>query len=113
MSNQRNTVLYTGVTADLASRVWQHKTKVKPKSFTTKYNINKLVYYAISDDIEDAINFEKMIKKRSRKYKEQLINEMNPGWKDLSEEIGLDFEQEQESAAPTGHGIATVVPPSQ
>jgi putative endonuclease len=76
MTNKNNTVLYTGVTNDLKRRVYEHKEKFKP-SFTTKYNINKLVYYEIFDDIYNAISREKQIKGGSRQKKIDLINSFN------------------------------------
>ena len=89
MTNKYNTVLYTGVTSDLTNRIFEHKTKYYPKSFTSKYNINKLVYYEDYSDIEEAIAREKQIKGMSRKKKEELINTQNHDWIDLSNEIGL------------------------
>ena len=77
-------VLYVGVTSNLESRVWQHKNKVYP-GFTSKYNVNKLVYYEVHDDIFVAIQREKQIKRWRREKKEWLINSMNPCWNDLSE----------------------------
>ena len=82
MTNKTNTVLYTGVTADLLKRVYQHKQKLVP-GFTKKYNIDKLVYFEIFEDITEAIAREKQIKAGSRKKKMDLINKLNPGWKDL------------------------------
>lgn len=87
MTNQRNTVLYTGVTNALARRVHEHKTKIDPRSFTSRYNVNKLVYVEAFDDIRDAITREKQIEKGPRRRKENLINSMNPEWKDLSNDI--------------------------
>jgi len=83
MSSVSRRVLYTGVTSDLPGRVWEHKNKVYPDSFTAKYNCVCLVYYKHFDDIVDAIAEEKRIKGYVRKYKEQLINSMNPDWADL------------------------------
>jgi len=88
MTNQYNTVLYTGVTGDLLRRVYQHQNHFVP-SFTSKYHIHKLVYYEIFGEIDEAILREKQIKAGSRRKKLNLINTMNPDWKDLSEEIGL------------------------
>ena len=87
MSNKYNTVIYTGSTADLQIRVYQHKTKAFPKSFTARYNIDKLVYYEDFLFIEEAIEREKQIKSWSRLKKEKLINSVNPDWIDLNEEI--------------------------
>ena len=79
--------LYTGVTSNLPSRVYQHKMKEYPNSFTAKYNCIKLVYYQRFDTIMEAITEEKRIKGGSRKKKEALINSMNPEWKDLYEQV--------------------------
>ncbi len=79
-------VLYAGVTNNLPSRVTQHKTK-SVKGFTTRYNINQLVYYETTGSIQTAIQREKQIKGWSRAKRVELINSMNPEWRDLS----LDF----------------------
>ena len=84
MTNKYNTVLYTGVTNSLGSRVFQHKEKLV-KGFTQRYNVNKLVYFEEFDDINKAIAREKQIKAGSRQKKLDLINRFNSEWKDLSE----------------------------
>ena len=86
MTNAHNTVLYTGVTNSLARRVYEHKNGVGG-IFTKKYNIQKLVYYEVGEDITAVIAREKQIKGGSRKKKIELINSKNPEWKDLYEEI--------------------------
>ncbi|HWZ35219.1 MAG TPA: GIY-YIG nuclease family protein [Mucilaginibacter sp.] len=83
MTNKMHTVLYVGVTFELVSRVYEHKNKVYPQSFTAKYNCNKLVYYLFYSRIEEAIAAEKILKGSSRKHKQELINSMNQDWKDL------------------------------
>lgn len=83
MTNYSETSLYIGVTSNLPKRVWEHKNKVV-KGFTEKYNINKLVYYELTDSIESAINREKQLKRWHRQWKINLIKEMNPNFKDLS-----------------------------
>lgn len=83
-TNQRNTVLYTGMTNNLQGRMWQHKNKVV-ESFTSKYNINKLVWYETFNNPIDAIAGEKRIKGWTRKKKIGLIIKDNPEFKDLSE----------------------------
>ena len=88
MSNKSHTVLYTGVTRNLIRRVYEHKNHADPESFTAKYNVNKLVYYELTDSIETAINREKQLKRWHREWKINLIKEMNPEFKDLS----LDWE---------------------
>ena len=88
MTNVFNTVLYIGVTSDLFSRVSDHKNKKYPDSFTAKYNCNKLVLYEMFPTIEEAIGREKQLKKWKREWKNKLIQDTNPDWKDLfSEEL--------------------------
>jgi putative endonuclease len=82
MTNPNNTVLYTGVTNDLERRVAEHKDK-KGSSFTSKYNVTKLVFYERFSQIHDAISAEKKIKAGSRAKKIELIENMNPGRQDL------------------------------
>lgn len=81
--------LYTGVTSSLGARIRQHKEKIYPESFSAKYNCIKLVYYKWFDTIMEAIAEEKRIKAGNRKSKETLINNMNPGWNDLYEQVRL------------------------
>ncbi|MDH4330925.1 MAG: GIY-YIG nuclease family protein [Candidatus Moranbacteria bacterium] len=83
-TNQRNTVLYTGVSSNLQGRMWQHKNKII-KGFTSRYNIDKLVAYEVFDNPRDAIAAEKKIKGWTRKKKIDFINKSNPEFKDLSE----------------------------
>ena len=87
ISNQYNTVLYVGVTSELRARIWEHKTKFYQKSFSAKYNCNKIVWYETFSRIEEAIEREKQIKAGRRKAKESLIKAMNPAWNDLWIEI--------------------------
>jgi putative endonuclease len=75
--------LYVGVTNNLERRVWEHKQKLIG-GFTARYNINRLVWFAETNDIREAIAREKQIKAWSRKKKKALIEEMNPNWEDLS-----------------------------
>jgi putative endonuclease len=84
LTNKANSVLYTGVTNNLERRVAEHKQKLI-EGFTKKYNIDKLVWYATTNDVRVAITEEKRIKGWLRKKKIALIEEMNPGWNDLSE----------------------------
>ena len=83
ISNQYNTVLYTGVTSELRARIWEHKSKYYPGSFTSRYNCDKIVWYESFQRIEEAIEREKQIKAGTRKMKERLINDINPTWNDL------------------------------
>lgn len=84
--NEPNGTLYTGVTSDLAKRIWEHKNKITG-GFTAKYNVDKLGYYEEFTDIKDAIAREKQIKGGSRKKKLDLIINANPDWIDLYEQI--------------------------
>ena len=86
MSNRYNKVLYVGITSNLIKKAWEHKNKVVD-GFTKRYNLNKLVYYEIYDDIETAINREKQIKSWPRKRKIELIHSLNPHWDDLYEKL--------------------------
>jgi len=85
LTNKNNNVLYTGITNNIYIRLSQHKQKLV-KGFTTKYNCNKLVYYEYFNDVKLAISREKEIKKWRREKKVNLINILNPEWRDLSEE---------------------------
>lgn len=82
ITNFANTVLYTGVTGNLLGRIYHHKNKTV-SSFSSKYNLNKLVYYEVYEYVNEAIKREKQIKAGSRKKKLDLINNFNPEWKDL------------------------------
>ncbi len=86
MFNKRNGTLYTGVTTDLVKRIYQHKNKFVA-GFTKRYNIDKLGYYEIFDNIAKAIKREKQIKGGSRKDKLELIETMNSQWVDLYDTI--------------------------
>ena len=81
--NKRNGTLYTGVTYLLKRRVYEHKTKLHPDSFTAKYSVDKLGYYEEYLSIKEAIDREKQIKGGSRAAKIALIEGMNPNWEDL------------------------------
>ena len=95
LANQRNGTIYTGVTSDLVKRIYEHKTKMHSESFTSKYSVNKLVWYVTGDDISSAIALEKKIKNRNRSWKIALIEKNNPMWNDLSADI-LDSATEPE-----------------
>ena len=86
LTNWNNIVLYTGVTNDLERRIYEHKNKLV-KGFTEKYNVNKLVYFEYTSDVKSAIAREKEIKGWIRQKKNQLVQGVNPLWKDLSEEF--------------------------
>lgn len=85
MTNKHNTVLYTGVTNDPQRRVLEHKSG-EGSDFTSKYNIEKLVYFDMTNDVDTAITREKQIKAGSRQKKIDLIVSINPEWKDLYQE---------------------------
>jgi putative endonuclease len=86
LTNKYNKVLYVGVTNNLIRRVYEHKNKLI-SGFTSKYNVNKLVYYESFQSVFDAIKREKEIKGWKREKKVALINSFNPEWKDLYEEL--------------------------
>lgn len=86
MASKRDGPLYTGVTADLIERVFQHKEGVG-SAFCRHYELKKLVYYEYFENIEDAIEREKRVKKWRRAWKNQLVDEMNPDWRDLYETL--------------------------
>lgn len=87
VTNDHRTTLYVGITNDLPTRLWEHRTKQNPKSFTATYNLHIPIYYEPFELITDAIEREKYIKGKTRKWKEELINKTNPGWIDLTGEI--------------------------
>ncbi|MGN6602440.1 MAG: GIY-YIG nuclease family protein [Ginsengibacter sp.] len=87
LTNNHNTVLYVGVTTALRARIREHKSKFYPKSFTARYNCDKIVWYEFHDTIMGAIEREKQLKGGSRKKKLELVNSVNPDWKDLWDEI--------------------------
>ncbi len=87
MTNKTNTTLYVGVTSNIVKRVQQHKDKVNMKSFTARYNLNKLVYVEAFQSIGDAIAREKQIKAGSRAKKIALIVATNPDYTDLFDRV--------------------------
>jgi putative endonuclease len=92
LANKHNTVLYTGVTSDLKERIKMHLDKKFRLSFSSRYNVTKLVYFEKFNSIIEAIIREKQIKGGSRKSKDKLITSVNPEWKDLYEGICRDSE---------------------
>ena len=86
VANNRNGSLYIGVSSDLPRRIGQHKQKEVP-GFTARYGVDKLVYYETCESVESAIQREKQLKRWNRKWKLRLIEENNPDWRDLYEEI--------------------------
>ena len=86
VASDRNGTLYTGSTDNLAKRVWEHKEKLRD-GFTAKYNVVRLVWYEVYELRENAFRRERRIKKWERAWKLRLIEEINPGWKDLYETL--------------------------
>jgi putative endonuclease len=86
ITSKRNGTLYTGITSNLADRIYKHKQGTYD-GFTKKYKIEKLVYYEIYSDVYEAINREKQLKNWKRDWKIQLIEEDNKVWRDLFNEI--------------------------
>lgn len=86
LTNKRNGTLYVGVTSNLPARMWQHKTD-QLDGFTKKYQIHKLVYFELHNEMTSAIEREKQIKKWRRRWKLDLIINSNPEWNDLYDEI--------------------------
>ena len=83
LTNARNTVLYIGVTNNLERRVYEHKKKLA-EGFTRKYNLDRLVYFEETSDVTAAIEREKQLKGWLRRRKAELVETMNPEWRDLS-----------------------------
>ncbi|KRA44604.1 GIY-YIG nuclease family protein [Pseudoxanthomonas sp. Root630] len=86
LASRRNGTLYIGVTSDLPSRVWQHKTDQVP-GFTRRYRIHTLVWYEAHETMQSAISREKALKEWKRAWKIELIEDRNPYWRDLDGEI--------------------------
>jgi putative endonuclease len=86
LASQRNGTLYIGVTSDLIKRVWEHKHDVV-EGFTKKYRVHTLVWYEVHEDMTSAIGREKAIKEWNRQWKLELIEAINPEWRDLYEEL--------------------------
>ncbi|MGE5495738.1 MAG: GIY-YIG nuclease family protein [Burkholderiales bacterium] len=91
LTNWNNKVLYTGVTNNLERRVCEHKNKAD-SGFTAKYNVNKLVYFDSTNDVRAAIEREKQIKGWSREKKNELVESINPKWRDLSEDWNMKLQ---------------------
>lgn len=89
MSNRDNSVLYIGATNNLPRRVAEHKSMLNSDCFTAKYRCTKLVYYEAGEYFIGAIQREKQIKNWKREWKNSLVANMNPQWRDLAESIGV------------------------
>jgi len=86
LASRRNGTLYIGVTSDLVKRIWEHRNDLA-RGFTERYTVHCLVYYELHGDMLSAIAREKQIKKWNREWKLSLIEERNPHWRDLWEDI--------------------------
>ena len=86
LASRRNGTLYTGVTGNLAKRVYEHREGLRP-GFTRRYGVKRLVWYAIHNEITEAIAHEKKLKHWRRGWKLDLIEAMNPQWRDLYETL--------------------------
>ena len=86
LTNWSNKVLYIGITNNLVRRCYEHKHKII-RGFTEKYNVNKLVYFDTTNDVNEAIKREKQLKGWTRSKKINLIESINPMWNDLSERL--------------------------
>ncbi len=82
LASERNGTLYIGVTSDLTKRIWEHKNNVI-EGFTKRYGAHQLVWYELHENMESAIQREKQLKERKRKWKLELIESTNPNWEDL------------------------------
>ena len=89
LANATNVTIYTGVTNDLVRRVYDHRHEADPRSFTARYKVHKLVYFEQTTDVRAALEREKQIKSWKRAKKNQLVESMNPVWRDLYPEILL------------------------
>ena len=89
LANVTNVAVYIGMTNNLIRRVYEHRNHLDKGSLTSRYNIEKLVYYEVASDIEAAIEREKQIKGWNRKHKNKLIESKNPDWFDLFESIQI------------------------
>lgn len=85
MASKRNTALYIGVTHDLVRRASEHRAHLDPRSFTARYNVEKLVWHEAHSSIKAAILREKQVKEWKREWKVNLIKAMNPDWLDLAD----------------------------
>lgn len=86
LTNKPMGTLYIGSTTDLVGRIWQHKNKAIP-GFTSKYNIDKLVYYEWRDSLNEMVLRERQLKKWNRNWKYRLIIQKNPDWNDLYNDV--------------------------
>ena len=86
LASRRNGTLYIGMTDDLARRVWEHRTGAVP-GFTSKYGVKMLVWFELHESRETAFQRERQLKKWKRAWKLQLIEQLNPEWRDLFDDL--------------------------
>ncbi|MGR5277163.1 GIY-YIG nuclease family protein [Vibrio rotiferianus] len=86
LTSNNNAVLYIGVTSQLPQRIWQHKNGIV-EGFTKKYNVHKLVYFELFEDIPTAVSREKQLKQWKREWKLELVRESNPNFLDISSSV--------------------------
>ncbi|MFD2824406.1 GIY-YIG nuclease family protein [Lacinutrix iliipiscaria] len=91
MTNKPNGTIYIGITNEIQERIKEHKLKIRPKSFTAKYNCDKLVYFEEYSNDKDALIRERQMKKWKREWKIKLIEDMNPSWTDISINWNLNY----------------------
>ena len=84
ITNRTHSVLYTGFSNDLPTRIWEHRTKKNPTAFSARFNVNKLVFYQGFLSVSEAEKTEKYIKGKTREWKKALITKHNPKWEDLT-----------------------------
>ena len=87
LASATNYTVYIGVTSDLIRRVYEHREHLGPDSFTSQYDVHKLVYFEQTNDVKAALEREKQLKGWRRSKKNALIESMNPEWKDLYPEL--------------------------
>ncbi len=87
LTNYKKSTFYIGVTSDLKKRIFEHKNKIMKDSFTARYNLDKLIYYELTESIEAALNREKQLKRWHREWKINLIRQMNPEFNDLGNSL--------------------------
>lgn len=89
MTNRKNGTLYVGVTSDLSQRIWQHREGVV-EGFTSRYGVDRLMWFELHGTMESAIRREKQIKKWNRGWKIRLIEDSNPDWRDIAMDLGFE-----------------------
>ncbi len=96
ITNKKDGVLYIGVTNDLERRMFEHKNKLV-KSFSSKYNLDKLVYFEQYSSVNEAIKREKQLKKWNRQWKIDLIKKDNPNWNDLAKRWNIELNKDSDN----------------